>query len=253
MPRGCASSAVGVLLSGYQTRIPVGTTKFGYNVPVTVFLAKPILTVNGLVFSVLREAGQLGRWCVTLFGKIRDVPPPTTTTTPPPPTVIGGQWEYVGFLQSGEAVDIVHSTLVDFPRGHLTGWSESAAPGFQPGLALNGTECAGCNGVAGAYSDDFSVVGSVRGGTFTIEVENNGGSSLSGARGNSTPYGATRYACYPPVQTGELFLVSGSSAYCSAGFPGVAVGRPDQVPVNIPSGALHSVRLARSGDLARRL
>lgn len=207
---------------------PVGTTKFGYNVPVTVFLAKPILTVNGLLFSVLGEAGQTRQLCVTPFGTGCNVPPPTTTTTPPPITV-GGQWEYVGFSQSNEAVDIVRLTLVDFPPGHLTGsWSESAAPGFQPGLALNGTECAGCNGVAGAYSDDFSIVGSVQGGTFTIEVENNGGSSLSGALGNSTPYGATRYGCGPSVQTGELFLVSGSSAYLffrPQGFPGVAVGR----------------------------
>jgi hypothetical protein len=155
------------------------------------------------------------------------VAPPRTT--PPPPNVIGGQWEYVGFLGSGEAIDVVRLTLVNFPPGHLTGsWSETAAPRYQPGLALNGTECAGCNGVVGAYHDEFGVVGSVQGGTFTIEVQNDGDSNFSGALGNATPYGAIRYGCGPIATTAEMFLVSGSSAYLffrPQGFPGVAVGR----------------------------
>ena len=154
-----------------------------------------------------------------------------------PPDTLGGQWEFVGFSSgegsnaapSGEAIDIVHLTLVDFPPGHLTGsWVESAAPGYEPGLALDGTECVGCNGVAGAYSDNFSVSGQVQGSTFTIEVENEGGSTFSGALGNSTPYGATRYGCLPSASEGELFLVSGSSAYLffrPQGFPSVAIGR----------------------------
>jgi hypothetical protein len=200
----------------------------GYNVPVDVFLAKPVQTVDGLLFSVLTEAGQKGQTCVTPFGIGCNVPRPTTTTTAPP-KVIGGDWEYVGFTHSREAVDVVHLTLVNFPAGHLTGsWIETTAPGYQPGLALNGTECVGCNGVAGAYHDDFDVVGAVEGSTFTIEVQNDRGSTFSGALGNATPYGATRYGCVPVGATGEMFLVTGSSAYLlfrPQGFPGVAVGR----------------------------
>jgi hypothetical protein len=66
------------------------------------------------------------------------------------------------------------------------------------------------------------------GATFTVEVENNGSSSFSGALGSATPYGATRYGCGPSVTTGAMFLVRDSSAYVffrPQGFPGVAIGR----------------------------
>ena len=59
----------------------VGKLGGGYNVPVTVFLAKPVQTVDGLLFSVLTEAGQTGQTCVTPFGTGCNVPPPTRTTT----------------------------------------------------------------------------------------------------------------------------------------------------------------------------
>jgi hypothetical protein len=76
--------------------------------------------------------------------------------------------------------------------------------------------------------DEFAVDGIVEGATFTIEVENDGRPSFSGALGNAMPYGAARYGRGPSVETAELFLVSGSSAYLffrPQGLPGVAVGR----------------------------
>jgi hypothetical protein len=201
----------------------------GYYLGVSVVLTKPVNSPQGQLFSVLREPGEPGLWCLAPTENACALTPRSTTTTTAPPVTIGGPWEFVGFSQSGEAVDVVHLTLVNFPPGHLTGtWSESAAPGYEPGLALNVTECVGCNGVAGAYHNEFGVVGSVQGGTFTIEVQNNDSSSFSGALGNATPYGATRYGCRPSVLAGEMFLVSGSSAYLffrPQGFPGVAVGR----------------------------
>lgn len=201
----------------------------GYEVPVKVFLTKPVATSHGPLFTVLTEAGFKGQWCVTPSGVGCNTPAATTTTRPP--LTVGGQWEFVGFSASGEAVDIVHLALVDFPPGHLTGsWTETAAPGWQPGIELNGTECLGCNGVAGAYSDNFGIVGTVEGRTFTIEVTGteNMNNTFSGALGNSTPYGATRYGCAPSMPSEGLFLVAGSSAYLffrPTGFPGVAVGR----------------------------
>ncbi len=176
--------------------------------------------------------GLLFTWVSLYGGPLPQSRPPCYSPPPPPPptpNVIGGQWEYVGFSSSGEAVDVVHMTLVNFPPGHLTGsWTETVAPDFQPGLALNGTECVSCNGVAGAYHDEFGVIGVVQGGTFTIQVQNDGLSSFSGALGNATPYGAHVYGCTPFALTREMFLVSGSSAYLlfrPQSFPGVAVGR----------------------------
>jgi hypothetical protein len=32
-----------------------------------------------------------------------------------PPDTIAGAWEFVGFSQTGEAIDVVHLALVDFP------------------------------------------------------------------------------------------------------------------------------------------
>jgi len=140
-------------------------------------------------------------------------PPVVPSTTLAPPDVIGGSWEYLGFSASGEVVDIVLLTLVDFPPGQLTGsWSETAAPGYTS-LALNGTECAGCNGVAGAYANDFNVTGVVHGSTFSIDVQDNYNASFSGALGKAVPYGATSYGCVPLNSSEEMFLVSGSSAY----------------------------------------
>jgi hypothetical protein len=190
------------------------------------------------MFTVLTEVGQKGHICVAPAGVGCNVPAPTPSTTTPPVTV-AGQWEFVGFSHSGEAIDIVHLTLVDFPPGHLTGsWAETAAPGYQPGLALNGTECAGCNGVSGAYHNEFGVVGkTLEDEDFTITVENDANTSLSGGLGDATPYGATRYGCrayIPDTSTAmnerfEMFLVSGSSAYLFYRpvdfFPSPAVGR----------------------------
>jgi len=200
-----------------------------FSTPVLVYLSDIKTAAGGtLAFTEIQWSERDGHdWSPRI--QIPISVPPSTTTTTAPPNVIGGQWEHVGFSGSGEAVDVVHLTLVNFPPGHLTGsWTETAAPGYQPGLALNGTECVGCNGVAGAYHDDFGVVGAIQGSTFTIEVQNDGGSTFSGALGGTTPYGATRYGCSPSVPTGEMFLVSGSSAYLffrPQDFPGVAVGR----------------------------
>lgn len=204
----------------------------GYEVATTVTLTKPASSAHGLVFTTLWIAGFSSSWTL-------EAPPHVapTTTTPRTPNVIGGAWEFVGFstgqgahaAPAGQAVDVVHLTLVNFPAGHLSGtWNEATVP-YYSSLALNGTECIGCNGVAGAYANSFSVTGSVSGGTFTIQIEDNGNVVFSGALGSSTPYGTHRYGCAPVAGTQSLFLVADSSAYMfyrPSQFPGVAVGRP---------------------------
>jgi hypothetical protein len=180
--------------------------------PTTIVLRKPVKTRYGPLYTVaiisaLRPSSMM------LPTSTTTPPPVVPSTTLAPPDVIGGSWEYLGFSASGEVVDIVLLTLVDFPPGQLTGsWSETAAPGYTS-LALNGTECAGCNGVAGAYANDFNVTGVVHASTFSIEVQDNYNASFSGALGKAVPYGATSYGCVPLNSAEEMFLVSGSSAY----------------------------------------
>jgi hypothetical protein len=61
---------------------PTGAkAKFGYNVPVKVFLAKPLATSHGLLFTVLTQLGQKGQVCVAPIGVGCNISPPTPPTT----------------------------------------------------------------------------------------------------------------------------------------------------------------------------
>jgi len=84
----------------------------------TVTLSKPrIVSYCGKTGAA---RGLLFTW-VSLFGGPLPLSRPPCYVPPPPPphtpNLIGGQWEFVGFSGSGEAVDVVHLTLVNFPPG----------------------------------------------------------------------------------------------------------------------------------------
>ena len=200
---------------GYpQPHCPAG--RYGYETPVSVALSRPLATADGLIFTELTEDGKREH-CISPLGVACNYFPAPNTTVPSPVTV-AGPWEWVGFSAQHVAVDIVRLDLVDFPPGHLTGsWSETVAPGYEPGLALDGGECLGCNGVPGAYHDEFSVGGKLlKGLDFTVIVGNDSATAFIGSLGRSVPYGATPYGCspYTPMRgEGEMFLVQSSAAY----------------------------------------
>jgi hypothetical protein len=105
---------------------------------------------------------------------------------------LAGGWEFGAPLPSkGYLIfDVVHLTLVGRPAGHLTGsWSEGAIPPLNTGLALNGTECLGCQ-IPGEYYDRFTVTGTVHGSSFRIEVHDSQHLVFKGGLGPHMPSGA---------------------------------------------------------------
>jgi hypothetical protein len=184
--------------------------------PVTVELTKPVSEGGQLLFSEMTVSGP-------------STPRATyTVATPTPAPSLSGQWWYVGYSELDRIIDVVRLDLIDFPAGTLHGsWTESVAPGYSS-VGLNGTECLGCNGAPGAYSNSFDLTGSGTPSSFSIQIGNNAGETLTGALGALPAGAAHAYGCTPPTgRLGDLFLVDGSALilfYRPAAYSGQIIG-----------------------------
>jgi hypothetical protein len=150
---------------------------------------------------------------------------PTASATAITVAALAGKWEFVGWANPNpaedEAVDIVRLDLVDFPAGHLSGtWEETALPRYAS-IALNGTECLGCNGPPSTYWNEFDVTGETTASFFILTVANERitatgsvGSQFRGGLGRP-PAAARAYGCTPASlrRLSTLFLIESASAY----------------------------------------
>ncbi len=118
--------------------------------------------------------------------------PPALAAAPRPvtrPKLVAHNWEFVGPAprEGMLIIDTFVLTVSLSDAGLLTGtWTEDSK--YPGGIALNGTECAGCK-VAGVYYNRFPVSGSIHKTTFSVEVHDKGHLVFPGGLGPNVPAG----------------------------------------------------------------
>jgi len=128
------------------------------------------------------------------------------------PKLAAHNWEFVGPapLEGMVIIDTFVIALNLGDAGLLNGtWSEESK--YPGGIALNGTECAGCE-VRGVYYNRFRVTGSVGKTGFTLEVHDKQHLVLPGGLGPNLPLGP-QVGCRVASNASALWFLFQSHVY----------------------------------------